>query len=193
MDAGTYVRVWSILAEIFVDPVYLVYYYALRSVVNLLVPSSSLPSFRCARGTPALPECFATCRCSLTYAGVGFAARSAGLVCGQSFPSSAASSHFSWSRLCLPSSLWFSPWSGFLVVSVLWAFLLFFFFLAPRGFAVLPYLRRFLCPWIFEDFRVRRSLRINPPRSVPLRESQLERLVEVAHPGSLGGYQLLLE
>ena len=28
----------------------------------------------------------------------------------------------------------------------------------------LPYLRRFLCPWIYEDFRVRRSLRINPPR-----------------------------
>ena len=28
---------------------------------------------------------------------------------------------------------------------------------------------------------------------MPLRESQLERLVEVAHPGSLGGYQLLLE
>ena len=45
MDAGTYVRVWSVLAEIFVDPVYLVSHYALRGVADLL------PSFRCARGT----------------------------------------------------------------------------------------------------------------------------------------------
>ena len=51
MDAGTYVRVWSILAEVFVDSVYLVSHYALRGVADLLVPSSSLPSFRFARGT----------------------------------------------------------------------------------------------------------------------------------------------
>ena len=75
---------------------------------------------------PTLPECFPTCRCSLAYAGVGFAARSAGLVRGLSFPPSTASSRFSWSRPCLPSSLWFSPWPGFLVVSVFVGFSLFF-------------------------------------------------------------------
>ena len=41
MDFGTYVRVRSILAEIFVDPVHLVSHYALRGVADLLVPSSS--------------------------------------------------------------------------------------------------------------------------------------------------------
>ena len=105
----TLVRVWSTLAEFFVDP------------VRVLCHPSGAPG-----APPALPECFPTCRCSLTYAGVGFAARSAGLVCGQSFPSSAASSRFSWSRPCLPSSLWFSPCPGFLVVSVFVGFLPFF-------------------------------------------------------------------
>ena len=38
MDGGTYVWVWSILAEIFADPVYLV----LGGVAGLLVPSSLL-------------------------------------------------------------------------------------------------------------------------------------------------------
>ena len=50
MDAGTCVWVWSVLAEIFVDPVYLVSHYAFGGVAGLLAPSSLL-----IRGAPVAP------------------------------------------------------------------------------------------------------------------------------------------
>ena len=48
MDAATYVRVQSIFFEVSVVFTYIVTHYASGSVADLLVPSSSLPSIKCA-------------------------------------------------------------------------------------------------------------------------------------------------
>ena len=97
---------------------FMVTHYAFGGVADLLVLSSSLPSNRCVRAPPALPECFPSSLCSSRCEGVGFAADSPGLVLRQFFPLCFPSSWRSWSHssllfvvLTVPSNI--SGFTGF--------------------------------------------------------------------------------